>query len=191
DPLTGKFHWFAEIPSSDQANASVVAVEGVAYSLSGGRGGGGSSAVKVGGKDEVTDSNIVWKGRASGRFGTPVLHEGRIYSISSTLASCMDAKTGEIIYEERISTPRSAQQENQGRRGGFGGSDYSSPVIAGDKLYYVQGSGETIVLKTGDNFEQVGTNQTTSENESFMATPAISDGAIFIRSSKTLYCIGE
>lgn len=191
DPKTGKFHWFAEIPSSDQANASVIASEGVAYALSGGRGGGGSSAVKVGGKDEVTDSNILWKGRASGRFGTPVLHEGRIYSISSALATCMDAKTGEIIYEERISTPRSAQQENQGRRGGFGGSDYSSPVIAGDKIYYVLGSGETIVLKTGDKFEQVGINQTTSENESFLATPAISDGALFIRSSKTLYCIGE
>ena len=192
DPATGKFHWYAEVPSSDQANSSILTEGGVAYSISGGRGGGGSSAVKAGGKDEVTDSNILWKGRASGRFGTPVLHEGRIYSISSTLASCMDAKTGNVIYEERIASPRSSDSGNQGgRRGGFGGSDYTSPVIAGDAIYYVKGSGETIVLKTGDKFEQVGTNRITEENERFMASPAISDGALFIRSDRNIYCISE
>ena len=192
DPKTGKFAWFAEIPAGEQANSSVVTENGIIYSVAGGRGGGGSAAVKAGGKGDATETQVLWKGRSAGRFGTPVLHDGRIYSISSSVATCFDAKTGELIYEERISTPSGGGEDRQrGRRGGFGGSDYSSPVIAGDVIYYVQGSGDVMLIKTGDKFSQLGVNKLTTEDENFMATPAISDGELYIRSNRALYCVGE
>ncbi len=75
--------------------------------------------------------------------------------------------------------------------GGFGGADYSSPVAADGKIYYVKGDGTTIVLNASNDFELLATNEITTDKEAFSGTPAISDGQIFIRSDKTLYCIAE
>ena len=73
--------------------------------------------------------------------------------------------------------------------GGFGGGDYSSPVLGDGKIYYVTRGGDIHVIKAGDTFEKLATNRLTSETEDFSATPAISDGQIFFRSSKHLYCV--
>ena len=68
-------------------------------------------------------------------------------------------------------------------------SDYSSPVIADDKLYYVRKSGEMLVFDATGEFTNLASNRVTTENEEFSSTPAITDGQIFLRSNKTLYCI--
>jgi len=57
------------------------------------------------------------------------------------------------------------------------------------KIYYVTRGGDIHVIKAGDTFEKLATNRLTSESEEFSATPAISDGQIFFRSSKHLYCV--
>ncbi len=75
--------------------------------------------------------------------------------------------------------------------GGMGGQDYSSPVIAADTLYYVFRSGEVAVLKLGEEIEQIGTNRFASDGGDFSASPAISDGELFIRSNTHLYCVAE
>jgi hypothetical protein len=64
-------------------------------------------------------------------------------------------------------------------------------VIGDGKLYYVSRSGTCYVIALGEEFEQLAANQMTSETEDFSASPAISDGQIFIRSSKHLWCISE
>lgn len=205
DPLTGKFHWYAETRTGDQSNSSVITRDGIVYVVQSGRGSGASAAVKAGGKGEVTDSNVLWSSRPSGRFGTPILYEGRIYNLTARSVTCYNAENGERLYEESIpatvgtapdSNDSANDQEQErprrgGGRGGFGGRDYSSPVMAGGHIYYVTGSGETIVLKPGEKFELVARNQVTKDSESFLACPAVSDGAIFIRSNKHLYCIAE
>ena len=73
----------------------------------------------------------------------------------------------------------------------MGGSDYASPIIADGKIYFTSRSGDMFVLKASDKFEQLATNRVTSESEDFSATPAVSDGQLFIRSSKHLYCIAS
>ncbi len=80
-----------------------------------------------------------------------------------------------------------------GRRGGgrFGSPDYASPVAAGGYLYQLTGKGETIVVKMGDTFELVSRNAFASDTSNFSGTPAISDGELFIRSYKNLYCVAE
>ena len=78
-----------------------------------------------------------------------------------------------------------------GGRGGRGGQDYSSPVVADGKLYFIARNGDGFVVKLGDKFEQLAMNRVTAETEDFSATPAVSNGQIFIRSSKHLYCVAE
>jgi outer membrane protein assembly factor BamB len=68
--------------------------------------------------------------------------------------------------------------------------DYSSPVIAGGKMYFARRGGDVYVIQTGREFKQLAVNKFAGEAD-YSASPAISDGQIFIRSSKKLYCIAE
>jgi outer membrane protein assembly factor BamB len=206
--------------ATDQFNSSVVVSDGMIYAVEGR--GGGSIAVKAGGKGDVTASNVVWSGKDSNRFATPLVYEGRMYLISGGTAKCLNAADGKEIFQARLQggaaggpgeaggagrpggDPAAGGQGAPGQppgggfggggrgRGGFGGgrgSDYSSPVIGDGKIYYVTRAGEIHVLKAGVTFEKLATNRLTADAEDFSATPAISNGQIFIRSSKHLYCV--
>ena len=61
--------------------------------------------------------------------------------------------------------------------------------MANGKIYFTTRGGETYVLKAGDKFEQLAVNRVTDDTEDFSATPAISDGALFLRSDMYLYCV--
>lgn len=82
-------------------------------------------------------------------------------------------------------------QRGGGGRGGMGGMDYSSPVIADGKIYFVTRSGDIHVLKTGDKFESLGVSRVTADKEDFSATPAVCNGELIVRSNKALYCVAE
>jgi len=206
NPDDGKLRWYCEVMSTDSYCSSVVADDAVVYGIEGM--GGGSIAVRAGGKGNVTESHVVWSGRDSNRIGTPVIYEGRIYFFSRGFANCIEAKTGKEVFKSRLERASGGSQSRsggdqggagggQGRRGGgfggggFGGGDYASPVIANGKIYYTSRSGDMFVLRASDKFEQLATNRVTSESEDFSATPAVSDGQLFIRSSKHLYCVAS
>ncbi|MEO8498106.1 MAG: PQQ-binding-like beta-propeller repeat protein [Planctomycetota bacterium] len=199
NPDDGKLRWYCEAMDTDSFCSSVVTDEGVVYGIEGR--GGGSIAVRAGGKGNVTDSNIVWSGRDSNRIGTPVIYEGRIYFFSGGIANCIEAATGKEVFKSRLAgASGGASSSGGGASGGFGGGgrrgggggmggDYSSPIIADGKIYFTSRSGDMFVLKASDKFEQLATNRVTSESEDFSATPAVSDGQLFVRSSKHLYCV--
>lgn len=196
NPDNGKLRWYCQAMETDAFNSSVVASDGVVYAIEGR--GGGSIAVRAGGKGDVTKSAIVWSGRDSSRFGTPVVYENRLYYFSNGIAYCIDAGSGDRVYRVRLtgesSSSQGSDESRERRRGGFGrggGADYSSPVVADDKVYYVRGNGDVFVLGTGEEFQQLAVNRMTDDSESFAATPAISNGQIFIRSSEHLYCIAS
>ena len=73
----------------------------------------------------------------------------------------------------------------------MGGSEYSSPVIADGKIYYVTRGGDIHVLKPGDKFESLAVNRVTPDKEDFSATPAVCNGELILRSNKALYCVAE
>ncbi len=221
NPENGKLKWYCEAIPTDQFNSSVVVSDGVVYAIEGR--GGGSIAVKAGGSGDISKSNVVWNGRDSSRFGTPVIYEGRIYYFNGGVANCIDAKTGQKVFQARLQGARAAAGNDGpmegpgpggrgpggsggrgpggpgggfggGGRGGFGGgrgggSDYSSPVAADGKVYYTTRGGQTHVLKAGTKFEELAVNHVTEETEDFSATPALSDGQLFLRSNKHLYCV--
>ncbi len=196
NPSTGKLQWFCEAIDTESFSSSLVVHDGVAYAAEGRS--GGSIAMKVGGKGDVTSDAVIWSGRDASRFSTPIVHEGRLYLISSGIVACLEASNGEQVFRGRLrrsdrrTDQASSQPESRNSfRGRFGSMDYSSPVLADGKIYYVSRSGDMHVLEAGDKLNELATNRVTDDPEDFSATPAISDGQIFIRSDKHLYCIAK
>ncbi len=182
NPQTGKLRWYCKMSKSNEFCSSVVAHEGVIYAI-GGRG-GSSIAVRVGGKGDVTSSHVLWTGRDSSRFSTPILYKDRLYSFANDVATIIDAKTGERLGRSRLEGGSGGSSER--RMGG----DYGSPILADGKVYFVRQSGDMFVLKADDKLEQLAVNRLTAAgSEEFSATPAVSGGELFIRSNKRLYCI--
>lgn len=199
NPDNGKLRWYCEAMPTDTYCSSVIAGKnGVVYGIEGR--GGGSIAVRADGSGDVTKSHVLWSGRDANRIETPVLYDGRIYFFARGIVNCIDAKTGERIFRGRLESggETASRDESSGgnrfggrRGGGFRGSDYSSPVAADGKIYFVSRSGETYVIKATDKLEQLSVNRLTNDEEDFSGTPAISNGEIFIRSDKHLYCVGK
>jgi outer membrane protein assembly factor BamB len=197
---SGKFKWYSKGTTGRSGpNHSVIPGDGVVYSL-----GGTAVAVRVGGEGEVPDSELVWQGQAGGRFATPILHNGLLFAVSGNVLSCHNAETGDRIYQSRLSGGGDSDEQadrgdrdGQGRgrggrggRGGFGSQDYASPVVAGENLIITMGDGTFYVARASDSFELVATNKL-PDASGFGATPAISDGDLFIRSHAKLYCISD
>jgi outer membrane protein assembly factor BamB len=215
NPDTGKLRWYVVAGRGDSMCGSAIVHDGVAYVL--GERGGQMVAVKGGGKGDVTGSHVLWAKNYQGRISTPVAADGLIYIPAGGSLLCVDAATGDEVYNERLEEPASestaqAEGENRGDRGGggfggggggFGGrrggrggrggftsSDYSSPVIADGKIFFVRRQGAVHVVKTGREFEQLGVNKFEGEAD-YSASPAVSNGDLFIRSSKKLYCVAN
>jgi hypothetical protein len=74
--------------------------------------------------------------------------------------------------------------------GGMGGQDYSSPVLVNGNIYFVSRGGETFVYTAGSDCKLLGQNRF-ADGGDFSATPAVSEGQLFIRSSKFLYCVAN
>ena len=216
---TGKLRWYSKGITGNSMTSSVVPVGSEIFAA--GDRGGGTIAVKSGGKGDVSESHIVWSGRHGGNITSPLVHDDRFYFVKSGIVHCRDAKTGNEIYSERIpgataggrgrgveggQTGRPGGDYNPGQRGGgrpggrpggrrggggFGNIDYASPVAAGDYLFQLTRTGKTIVVRLGDEFELVAENAFAEDTSNFSGTPAITGGQMFIRSYKNLYCIAE
>ena len=78
-----------------------------------------------------------------------------------------------------------------GGGGRGGGQDYSSPVLADGKIYFMTRSGDGFVYAAGAEFKLLAQNHFAAGSGDFSATPAVSDGQLFIRSSKFLYCVAQ
>jgi outer membrane protein assembly factor BamB len=214
NPDDGKLRWQCEGLASDSICASAVGRDGVVYALETGPRGGGTMAVRAGGEGDVTKTRVLWRGKERTRIGTPIVNSGRIYWFSNRTANCLDAATGKPIYQKRLDGGTAAPAPGpagagpagpgaagpgRGRRRGGGpggrpnirGMDYSSPVLADGKIYFVSRSGVIYVYAAGPEFKLRGQNHFASDHGDFSATPAVSDGQLFIRSSKYLYCVAE
>jgi outer membrane protein assembly factor BamB len=204
NPTNGKLKWYCESVESDSICSSLLAHDGIVYCIEGRN--GGAIAVKVGGEGDVSSTNVVWSNRERGRIATPVFHDGRVYWVNGGTLRSVVAQTGDGLVqsrmkgEEEIASPGGGQNgpppgaggQGGGRFGGGrgGGQDYSSPVIGDGKLYYVTRGGEISVIQLGEEPKLIATNNFESDTTDFSATPAISDGRLYIRSNSYLYCVG-
>ena len=182
DPDSGKLRWYADATAAENAYSSVIHDADRVFAFTGR--GGGSVAVKAGGKGDISESNTLWTGSENASFGSPVRHMSNLYIIAQGVVTIVDAESGDKLDQVRL--------KGAERTGGrFGSLDYASPIVVGDQLMYLNGSGQMFVFDLSDGAKQVAVNRVTSEKESFGGSPAIADGRLVFRSEKYLYCVTD
>lgn len=154
---------------------SVVEHGGVVYAIGGGH---TSLAVRTGGQGDVTASRGLWRQTKGSNVCSPIYHEGHLYWVSDGggFVCCQRAATGETVFQQRLE-PRP-------------GTIWSSPVLAEGKLYIVSQHQGTYVVAARPEFELLAHNDLADDSRA-NASPAISNGQIFLRNDRFLYCIGK
>jgi outer membrane protein assembly factor BamB len=177
DPQTGKPLWFSK-GLADAVHPTPIHADGVVVATASSLGGGTILAVKPGGEGDVTESHRVWhQPRVKGSIGTGVVHDGRLFSITSDgFALCLDMKTGERVWQKRL------------EGGGANGQSWSSMLLADGRIYVPNQSGDIFVLRAGPKFELLAAN---AVEEPTNSTLAASDGELFMRTDNTLWCFGN
>ena len=141
NPATGKLLWYAATEVDGNVCTSLIAGDGIVYAVGGQN--GGRTAVKVGGKGDVTRTNVLWSKRGGSYVPSPVLHQGHLYWVDQRgEAICVDAKTGEEAARQRL-----------------GGAFYASVVLIQERLYAVSRFNGTYVLEATPKLTQVAHNQ--------------------------------
>ena len=191
DPETGELRWHCVGSQDTTAKSSVIVQDDVVYVL-GGRG-GGTVAVRAGGQGNVSETHCLWESGRIGVLTLPIHHDGRLHWVHNTTAYCLNSKTGEVIYRKRMAETKTRVRRSEAtaaKTTDRSGSAYASPVVEGDRMYHLKRNGELIGILLGEEFKEFGRTTFESEGE-FLATPAISRGQMFVRSTKHLYCIGK
>ncbi len=126
-------------------------------------------AVRVDGSGDVTETHAVWQSlQGIPAKPSPLLLDGRIYLVDDNgVASCLDTKSGELIWKERL-----------------GGNFSASPLFAGGHIYFGNHDGKVTVIEPGDEFKKVTENQFDGQ---IMASPAVVDNAMIWRTDKAIY----
>ena len=139
-------------------------------------GGQGVTAVRLGGKGDLTPTNVVWNLKKSyPSIPAPLIYRGIIYLMKEGgIVSSVDPASGQVLKQGR--TPEALEEY------------YASPVAADGKIFVVSASGKVTVLKADAQWEIVATNDL---GEEVWATPAIAGGNLFIRTRSALYSFGQ
>ncbi len=126
--------------------------------------------------EQNSSANVVWTKQRSGSYmPTPLIYRGYLYVLQNQgILSCYDLQTGEQKYQERI--------PHQGS--GFS----ASPIASDGKIYLPSEDGDIFVVNAGPKFELAATNRI---GQPLMATPAISEGVMFVRAQNDLFAIGR
>jgi outer membrane protein assembly factor BamB len=125
--------------------------------------------------DQKANEFIAWSSTRDGPYmPTPIVYGDYLYCSSYRgLLTCLDARTGKQLYRERL---------------GGSSSFAASPVAADGKLYFTQEDGAIRVVKAGPKFEILAVNPM---GDACLATPAISDGFLFVRTLHDLIGIAR
>jgi outer membrane protein assembly factor BamB len=178
DPKTGKELWSCAGLGKLVYASPVCSADGIVVALSGFH--GPALAVRAGGKGDVTATHRLWHhaDKNPQRIGSPVIVGEHVYLINEQgLAQCFELKTGKELWNsERVTKPT-----------------WGSLVVAGGRLYVTNQTGETVVLATNPKLEVLARNrlgERMENGEMVRGSLAVSDGEVFIRTYKQLWCIG-
>ena len=182
DPLTGKELW--RLGGSSKITAPTpIFKDDLIIVASGRRPVKPIFAIRAGATGEITlteeqTSNdfVAWSKRGRGPYmPTPIIYGDYLYSLNNNgVLDCYDLQTGQEKYRQRI------------RHAGGGFS--ASPVAADGKIYLTGEDGDIFVIKAGPEYELVAKNEI---GELVMATPALSEGMMYVRAKEHLFAIGR
>lgn len=174
DVETGKRIWWARGLGQNTIPQPVV-YDGLVFAMSGFLN-PNLMAIKLGREGDLTDTDaIIWQNQRGNSYTpSPVLHDGILYLLTDTgMLSAFHARTGTPHYhQQRLPKPYQFK---------------ASPVGANGKLYLATEADDVVVVKMGKTFEVLATN--TLEGQTFIASPAIAGGEIYLRSQSTLFAI--
>ncbi|MEN1706129.1 MAG: PQQ-binding-like beta-propeller repeat protein [Planctomycetota bacterium] len=205
DATSGDHLWsVADVGGNTMSSPTVIGSRIYAGASASGRGGGditrASTAIEVYGGEELS-AKIAWRAsRASCSYVSPVVVGDYAYHVNDAgVVFCLDAETGETLYRERTA-----------------GQCWATPLAAGGHLYLFAKDGQTTVIKTGPEFEQVSLNQlwdpedppmpetyvqnppssSGEQASSYVSTPTVygvaaGDGAFFVRTGTRLYRVSD
>ncbi len=168
DPTDGRIIWSC---AAQGDAASPAFGDGLVFSDSGR--GGKAVCVDPTGTGDVTATHLRWTiPQIPEGLSSAVIAGGRVWRTHSpSILKCFDLVSGKIVFAERIP----------------GLSAWPSPIATADGLLYFACAGKSVVVKVADTLEIVATNDLGEDDR---ASAAVSDGHLFIRGSKTLFCIG-
>jgi outer membrane protein assembly factor BamB len=172
DPFTGKEVWRVEERNNHSASTRPVVGHGLIFFPSGFPR-GHLLAVRPDGEGDVTASKIAWSTSRSVPSKPSLLLIGDlIFMITDAgVASCLEAKTGDLVWTARV-----------------GGTFSASPIAAENRVYFFDEDGKTTVIDAGREYKVLAQNQL---GDGFMASPAIAGKAFFLRSRTHLYRIEQ
>jgi outer membrane protein assembly factor BamB len=171
DPRTGKEIWRVQSGGMN-ASARPLWAHGMIYATTA-AGGWQLFAVRPDGQGNITQSNFGWKQpKTVPTRSSPIMVDDLIYMVNDQgIFSCVEAKTGKQVWSRRV-----------------GGNYTASPVYADGKLYFFSQEGECPVLAPGREFTLLAKNKL---DEGCMASPAVVDNALLVRTRTDLYRIAK
>ena len=129
-------------------------------------------AIRPDGNGDVTKTHVAWSDTKGAPYVPSMIVAGDFLLSVNTpgVAFCYEAATGKVLWQEKL------------------GRHHASPVLVGGLVYFINDDGEVNVIKPGAQFERVAKYQL---GEPCYASPAISDGQVFLRGFNHLFCLGR
>jgi outer membrane protein assembly factor BamB len=182
DPATGKELW--RLGGSSKITAPTPIFDDGVFVVASGRGPERPIfVIRPGARGDVTlaagktsSDAIAWSKTGRGSYmPTPLIYKGVLYVLANNgVFDAYDLKTGEEVYRQRLSA--------------VGNGFSASPVAADGKIYLSNEDGDIIVVAAGPEFKQIAVNPM---GELVMATPALSDGVMYVRTVRSLFAVGN
>ena len=171
DPLTGKELWFCD-GLTQLVYTSPLISKGIAVAMSGYN--GSALAVKLGGEGDISKQRLWHHPKNIQRVGSGAIVGDHIYILEETgIPHCYELESGKQVWQ--------VDKKVAGR-------SWGSMLVSGDRLYVLTQNGDTQVFAASPKFELLATNKL---GEGANASIAVSNGELFIRTFKTLWCIKE
>ena len=175
DPDTGAELWRCEGNNFEVIPTPVVEA-GLVFCTSGRA--GPTLAIRPGRSGNVTDTHLAWTtARGSPFVPSPLAYDGRLFTINdmASIVTAFRAATGDVLWQGRL---------GRAVREGFS----ASPVYVDGKVFFTNDDGITFVLRAGDEFDLLHTNDIGART---LASPALVDGYWYIRTENELLAIGD
>ena len=129
-------------------------------------------AIRPDGNGDVTGTHVVWRDNKGAPYVPSLIVAGDfLLSVNNSGAAfCYEAATGKVLWQEKL------------------GRHHASPVLVNGLVFFINDNGQVNVIKPGTQFERVAQYEL---GEQCYASPAISDGQVFLRGFKHLFCLGR
>jgi len=172
DPRDGRLIWMIDGPTEQFVASLVHDAKSDHLLMTGGFPEHHILAIKPDGVGNVTDTHIEWRtNKGVSYVPSPICEKGWFLIVSdSGIAHCFDAKTGDIAWEERMK------------------EHHASLVSAEGKVWFINDFGTLRLIKPGKKYELVAEMEL---EEKIFASPAMSEGQVFVRGEKSLICLGK